>query len=347
MRCVVCKYVFPDAEDLCPSCLADMRPLKQTLGLPITDAKRSYSAMLESRQAVQDDSHLNPPFSRPQSKHAGSAAPILLKPGDLFAERFYIDAPLGQGAVGTVYAAQDALLGGERVAIKILHPELTDDGESILSFLREVRLARRIESHQVVRIFDAAKYNGLIYFTMELVEGRSLANLIADGPIPTDLARRILIQIVQGVGAMHAIRILHQDLKSENVLIDRFGDVKIGDFGVARFGPELTDSRKRLVGSAPYMAPEIWMGQGSSVSTDLYALGILGYELLTGQRPFEGESQAILLLKHLKANPISPTEVAPSAPAHLSELVIKLLAKAPENRPKSAQELLEILTLDK
>lgn len=261
--------------------------------------------------------------------------------GELFAERFIIKRLLGRGGMGEVYLATDAMLGNEAVALKILNKELSDDPKHVQRFLREIQLARKVTSPYVVRVFDVATTGERLYFTMEFVEGVLLTDKVLSGPLPSPEASHIITQLAQGLTAIHAEGIIHRDLKPGNVIVTTQGLTKLTDFGIARpHGSTLTKSHE-VIGSAYYMAPEQWTGREVTPAIDLYSLGVLWYELVTGMLPFDGESAAELMAKHLDATPLPPMELCDGVPLWMNNLILSLLAKNSQERPPSAQYIVE------
>ena len=263
--------------------------------------------------------------------------------GHVVAGRYEIDHPLGTGGMGSVYLAEDQVLGGELVAIKILHSEFAFDERHTQRFLREVQLMRRVNHENVVRTFDVGADGSLVYFTMEYIAGRSLDDMIYDQPFPRSQIPRLIIQVCEGLEAVHGKNIIHRDLKPGNLMVLSSGTVKITDFGVAR--PEVSEltAHNEIVGSASYMAPEIWLGRAITGSVDLYSLGIILYELTTGELPFDAESPGALMRLHLERPPTPPLERNSSIAPWLNRLILSLLEKSPKDRPGSAREVINIV----
>lgn len=263
----------------------------------------------------------------------------------LFAERYQLKEKLGEGAMGEVHLAIDALLSGSVVALKILRKELVQDERAVERFLREVSLTRDVTHKNVVRTFDAGVYEGSVYLTMEHVKGRTLEKLISEDGIETEPLCRILIQICHGLTAIHEKNIVHRDLKPSNIIISDEGVVKIADFGVAR--PHVSDltHHEEIVGSALYLPPELWHGKAISPASDLYALGVIGYQLATGLAPFDSETSHELMYKHLHLEPTPPWELNDKIPEWLGEMLLALLTKDHDARPYVAKEVSDFLSL--
>lgn len=263
----------------------------------------------------------------------------ILPEGFLVAGRYRIRSLLGKGGMGSVYLAADAVLGDEEVAIKILHPDFIHDEELMQRFLREVQLMRRVSHQNVVRTYDVGSDGNLAYFTMEYVPGQSLEPLIRDQAIPRSQVASLVVQIADALEAIHQAGIVHRDLKPGNVLLLNDGTVRITDFGVAR--PEVSEmtAHNEILGSVCYIAPEIWLGKDPGPSVDLYSLGIILYEIATGDVPFDGGSPPELMRLHLDRLPTAPKEINSATPPWLNSVIMRLLEKDPKDRFLTAKEL--------
>lgn len=270
-------------------------------------------------------------------------ASVKLGEGETLAERYRIEAVLGEGGMGKVYLATDLLLSNMRVALKTLHSDLCCDPKHKQRFLREVQLNRMLNHPNVVKVFDIGAFGDGLYLTMEYVEGQTLKQrLLAGRPALTE-AIRILKEICKGLEAVHGANVIHRDLKPGNVLLGTDSEVKIADFGVARPGISELTAHDEVIGCAPYIAPEVWMGRNVTASADIYALGIIAYEMIAGELPFDGDSPADLMRKHLESKPYPLNEIEPSLPDWVNVLVLGMLEKEPAARPESASEIFEAL----
>jgi len=265
--------------------------------------------------------------------------------GAKFDDRYLVRRQVGQGGMGTVYAAQDMMLG-ELVALKVLRPLVAEEKDVIERFRREVRLARKVAHPNVARTYDIDVAEGLHYLTMELIEGTTLSAVLRDQPrLPVPRAVDIAMQICAGLDAAHRENVVHRDLKPGNVLIERSGRVVITDFGVACMmsgGGLLTGDPNIMVGTPAYMAPEQITSGDIGAHTDIYSLGLVLYQMLTGQIPFREESQLDTAFARLKREPEDPGSLA-ELPPELSALVLRCLARDPAKRPASARELADLL----
>jgi serine/threonine protein kinase len=279
-------------------------------------------------------------MAKDQESPSKSSRSDMLQTSTFFASRFRIIRSLGQGDMGKVYLASDLMLGEEQIALKILSSDLEADPNHLARFLREVQLTRQVTHPTVVRTFDIGTHGDCHFFTMEYVEGQTLAATIASQPLELEKAIDIISQLCDGLIAIHSTGIVHRDLKSSNVMITADGKIKIADFGIAHHDANKLGETEELLGSATHMAPEVWKQSDISNRSDLYSLGVIIYEILTGKLPFNGKTAYELMWKHLKDFAISPIEVNPKVPAWLSSLTVELLSKDPKDRPESAKHVL-------
>jgi serine/threonine-protein kinase len=259
--------------------------------------------------------------------------------------RFRVVRELGRGGMGTVVLAEHALIQ-KRVAIKVLHPHLAQDRELVSRFLSEARTLTLVQHENVVTLYDLDAREGRPYLVMEYLEGQSLA-AFAKGPLAPAVAVELLVQVCDALGAAHAHGIVHRDLKPANVfLVPGPGGrqrVKLLDFGIAKLlsrpAGQMTTEVGVLLGTPEFMAPEQCSDGLVDARTDVYAAGVLGYLLVTGQVPFTGRSAAEVLIGHLQKEPAAPHTVRPGVPPALSRVLLRALAKRPEDRFASAAEL--------
>jgi serine/threonine-protein kinase len=266
-----------------------------------------------------------------------------LRPGDLFHGRFEILAPLGQGGMGIVYEARDRSLD-EDVAIKVLRPDFARDPLMARRFKSEIRLARRVRHRNVCAIHDFGEADGLLYISMELVQGVDLKRVVREqGALPIDRACDVLLQVAAGLQAVHEAGIIHRDLKTPNILLEPNGVARLMDFGIAkREGSEGgVTVTGQVVGTPEYMSPEQAQGQKLDARTDIYSLGVVAYEILTGRVPFKGETPISTILKHIHDPPPLDGPPADRLPAALREVLRRALAKSPAERHSSASAFAE------
>ncbi|HVG25603.1 MAG TPA: protein kinase [Thermoanaerobaculia bacterium] len=274
---------------------------------------------------------------------AGPPADLSL--GHLFAGRYRIESILGRGGMGVVYKASDAQLD-EIVAIKTLPGDvMTRSPEDLERFKREIRLARKITHRNVLRTYDYGEAEGVYFISMEYVRGYTLSELMDEAParrMPARAAIGIGRQICRGLQAAHEQGIIHRDIKPQNVLIDAKGEVKLMDFGVARMAeaPEAMTQAGLIVGTPHYMSPEQVRGEALDARTDVYAMGVLLYEVLAGRRPFESSSLTGILTAHITEKPRPPIEVRPDVGRDLNAIVMRCLEKDARTRYADAGALL-------
>ena len=265
--------------------------------------------------------------------------------------RYRILRLLGAGGMGAVYLARQVAMD-RMVALKLIAPQAEAHGQEVVQrFHQEMRASAKIEHPNTIRVYDFGETDGRLFLAMEYLEGRTLRQVLgADAPLQTARVVRIAIQIAKALGAAHEEGIVHRDLKPENViLLDRYGDrdfVKVLDFGIAR-SLDATEERMTatgaVIGTPAYMAPEQAAGLAVDGRTDLYALGVMLYELVTGAPPFRKPTAVALLVAHTTECPPPVQERAPALPPSLAALIMRLLAKDPAERPASAAELLGLL----
>jgi serine/threonine-protein kinase len=260
----------------------------------------------------------------------------------LFDGRYRIVRKLGSGGMANVYLAEDEELG-RRVAIKILNDRYANDDAFIERFRREAKSAASLSHPNIVSIYDRGEAEGTYYIAMEVIEGRSLKELILTrGPLSIVEAVHYARQILQALRFAHRHGIIHRDIKPHNNLIGEQG-LKVTDFGIARYGPSQMTEAGSIMGTAQYLSPEQARGAPVTASSDLYSVGIVLYEMLTGRVPFTGDSAIEIAMKHLNDWPKPPSKLRPEIPEEIDHIVLRALAKAPEDRYQSAEEFIEDL----
>ncbi|MGB2906761.1 MAG: protein kinase [Candidatus Aminicenantaceae bacterium] len=263
-----------------------------------------------------------------------------LTTGATFAGRYQIIEELGRGGMGKVYKVFDKETN-ERVALKLIKPEIASDSSTIERFRNELTTARKITHKSVCRMYDLNKVDGSYYITMEYVSGSDLKRLIRRTRyIPIGTAVAIATQICEGLAEAHRLGIVHRDLKPNNIMIDDDGQARIMDFGIARTvrTKGITGSGI-IIGTPEYMSPEQVEAKEVDQRSDIYSLGIILYEMVTGRVPFEGETAIAIGVKHKSEQPEDPVQINAQVPEDLSRLILKCLEKDPENRYQSAGEV--------
>jgi eukaryotic-like serine/threonine-protein kinase len=257
----------------------------------------------------------------------------------LFDGRYRIVRKLGTGGMANVYLAEDQELG-RRVAIKILDNRHAADDSFIERFRREAKNAAGLSHPNIVSIYDRGEAEGTYYIAMEYLSGRSLKELIVSrGPTPVRIAIDYTRQILAAIGYAHRHGIVHRDIKPHNVVVDADGRLKVTDFGIARSGASQMTEVGSIIGTAQYLSPEQAKGAPVDQRSDLYSVGIVLYEMLTGKVPFTGETPLEIAMKHLSEVPVPPSEIRPELPENLDLVVLRALAKDSEDRYQSAEEM--------
>ncbi|MFA6001409.1 MAG: Stk1 family PASTA domain-containing Ser/Thr kinase [Thermoleophilia bacterium] len=258
----------------------------------------------------------------------------------MFDNRYEIIRRLGSGGMADVYLAKDTHLGRE-VAIKILYKRYARDEEFVARFRREAQSAAALNHPHIVSIFDRGEADGSYYIAMEYLEGKSLKEVIPENGLEPVRAIEISMQILQALQFAHENNVIHRDIKPHNIVINGRGQVKVTDFGIARAGtaPAMTETGS-IIGTAQYLSPEQAKGKAVEQSSDLYSMGVVLYEMLTGKVPFEGENPVAIALKHLSDMPVPPQALAPRIPDNLNAVVMRALAKDPRDRYPTAEEFI-------
>lgn len=259
--------------------------------------------------------------------------------GVLLMGRYRLEERIGEGGMAAVYRALD-LRTGHRVAVKFLRQELQANQEFLDRFRREATAASRMSHHNIVNLLDIGDNPSAPYLVFEFVDGKTLKEIIAEhGKLPQGTAVQIAIRILSALRHAHEAGVIHRDIKPQNVLVDRQGYIKVSDFGIARMVDTNTqdgESRQSVMGSVHYFSPEQARGETATAASDLYSVGCVLYEMLTGRMPFEGETQVSLAMQHLQAEPRPVRELAPEVSAAVAAVVHKALAKDPAARYPSA-----------
>jgi len=263
--------------------------------------------------------------------------------GERLDDKYLIERLLGQGGMGAVYKATH--LGTTRaVAIKIIRPQLSSNEEFVERFRREASSAAGLQHPNVVAVYDRGEFDGTYYIAMEYLEGRSLKTIVQqEAPLDTDRAIDLTIQVLRAARFAHRRGIIHRDLKPHNVIVDADGRAKVTDFGIARAGASDMTQTGSIMGTAQYLSPEQAQGHAVSAASDIYSIGIMLYELLTGRVPFEGESAVTVALKQVNERPTPPSVYNPAVTPELEEAVMRALEKDPARRYPDADAFIAAL----
>ena len=268
----------------------------------------------------------------------------MIMKGQKISDRYQIIKSIGEGGMANVYLAYDTILD-RNVAVKVLRGDLATDEKFVRRFQREALSASSLSNPNIVEVYDVGEDNGEYYIVMEYVEGKHLKNLLKKrGKLTVPEVIDIVLQITNGLSVAHDSYIIHRDIKPQNILILDNGLVKITDFGiaVAMNATQLTQTNS-VMGSVHYLPPEQASGKGATLQSDIYSIGILMYELLTGKLPFKGDNAVEIALKHLKEPMPSIRDEMPEIPQSVENVILKATAKNPKNRYADAREMHEDL----
>ena len=297
------------------------------------------------------------PAAAPQPEAAAAPAPAApvssapairnlnfseLPANTMLLDRYRIVSGIGRGGFGTVYLAEDCVVH-EEIILKVLNPQLSMDESVQKRFVQELKLTRKITHRNVIRIYDFLDLGGAHAVSMEYFPGRDLGKLLADeAPLDTRRSLRILSQVCEGLGAAHAVGVVHRDIKPANILVGEGDETRVVDFGLASAGQQVGSRLTKsglLIGTPEYMAPEQITAEAVDARCDVYSVGILMYEMLTGVRPFTAETPVKILFLHLEGEPPPIAEVAPQLPESLQSLILSAMARSRDDRPAGAEEL--------
>ncbi|MDQ6778761.1 MAG: Stk1 family PASTA domain-containing Ser/Thr kinase [Actinomycetota bacterium] len=267
-----------------------------------------------------------------------------LEPGTIVDGRYRVISRLGSGGMADVFCAEDQQLG-RKVALKLLHRRFAEDPGFVERFRREAQAAAGLQHPNVVSVYDRGSHDDTYYIVMECLPGRTLKQLIRDeAPLDSVRAIDITIQILKAARFAHRRGVIHRDLKPHNVMVEDDSDhIKVTDFGIARAGASDMTETGSIMGTAQYLSPEQAQGHAVSASSDLYSVGVVLYELLTGRVPFDAESAVTIALKHVSEAPEPPSKINPNVTPELEQIVLWALNKDPVHRPADDEQLITAL----
>jgi serine/threonine protein kinase/tetratricopeptide (TPR) repeat protein len=312
MKCPECRSDNPDTQRFCGECGAQLMPSEEI--------------------SVSPTKTLETPKEE-------------LSTGSTFAGRYQIIEQLGTGGMGKVYRAVDKKLN-EEITLKLIKPEIASDKKTVERFSNELKLARKIVHKNVGRMYELMEAEGIHFITMEYVPGQDLEGLIRQtGQLTIGKAISVAKQVCEGLAEAHRLGVVHRDLKPGNIMIDKEGNARIMDFGIARsVRAKGITAEGMIIGTPEYMSPEQAEAKEVDSRSDIYSLGVVLYEMVTGRAPFKGETPLSVAMKHKSEKPPDPRELNAQAPLDLSQVILRCMEKDKEKRYQSSEELISELT---
>src|SRR5215469_2893943 len=343
MVCSHCELAHPPGTTSCSRCgRALSSPEASTMGFDSSDLA---PAATKPPPAISATVITPPPASPSPAQtaiHLSGAFSMALEPGTDFGPRYRIESLLGEGGMGTVYKALDKELG-RTVALKLVRPEYAASPAAMARFRQELLLASKISHKNILRIHDLGDAGGMKFITMAYVEGQDLGRLLEAGRLPFDRVLSFARQLCSALDAAHSEEVVHRDLKPNNILIDKADNVFVMDFGLAKsFENDATMMTRtgQILGTPRYMAPEQVEAKPVDHRADIYALGLILYEMATGEIPFRAESAMQLMYQRVTEAPKDPRTISPDVPEYLAKIILKCLEKDPGKRYQSTREIL-------
>src|SRR5438876_1458929 len=312
MVCASCASELTAPSRFCPSC-----------GAPISSDAFATRTLAPSTPRA--------PSTASRMRTSSAPSDGRFAPGQLLGGRYRIIALLGRGGMGEVYRADDLTLE-QPVALKFLPQSLVNDQQALTRFRNEVRVARQVSHPNVCRVYDLGEAEGQYFLSMEYVDGEDLGSLLRRiGRLPADKAIEVARKLCAGLAAAHEKGVLHRDLKPANVMLDARGQVLLTDFGLAGLAGEIEGAEVRN-GTPAYMAPEQLAGEEVTVKSDIYALGLVLYEIFTGRLPFESDTLAGLMRAQRESVPVSPSTVVRDLDPRVERVILRCLSPRPAMR---------------
>ena len=346
MKCPKCGFENRDGAVFCAKCATKLGTDANAMGAKAsgTGIRGHVPGIQGTRTRIRGHVPNSPEFGtcpRNSVTRTLETTPEGLGKGELFAGRFELIEELGAGGMGIVYRAYDKQVG-EEIALKILHPEIALDERTVDRFRNEIKLARRISHRNVCRMHELHEDGKQLFITMEYVSGQDLKGLIQETKgLTAGRALSIAKQVAEGLCEAHNLGVIHRDLKPQNIMADKEGNAKIMDFGIARsLRAAGMTAEGMIIGTPEYMAPEQVEGLEADQRTDIYAMGAILFEMVTGRVPFEGDSPLSVAYKHKNEVPIPPRKLNAEIPEPFNKLILRCLEKEKDNRYQTAEELL-------
>lgn len=346
MKCPYCSATNESGTHQCSRCGHALTPpdAAETLAFD-----RDASAETQAQTRARFDTSVGLATPVPRSSRTSGSTPgwfgapaVAFEPGEQFGPRYRIESLLGRGGMGLVYKAEDIELG-RTVALKLVRPELTLDDDAMRRFKQELLLASRVTHPNILRIHDLGEVDGVKFISMAYVEGMDLHHVLKQqGRLPVDQTLKIARQLAAALDAAHTEGVIHRDLKPQNVLVDAENRAYVSDFGLAKSLESDSGMMTRtgeVLGTPRYMSPEQVEGKPADHRSDIYSLGLILYEMATGETPFPAESAAQMMVQRLTVTPKDPKRLNPEIPDYLSNVILRCLAVDPARRYQSAREI--------
>ena len=367
LKCPWCQFENPPDSRTCSNCMSPLTPEEEAPDKPeeeipvspkrkppvSSEEKAPVPSKKETPIPAEKKTPVKPEEKAPVSPKEKVPAPTTdaletpkkeLATGTTFAKRYKVIEELGKGGMGRVYKVLDNEIN-EKIALKLLKPEVAGDEKRIQRFRNELRNARKISHKNVCRMYHFSKAEGSYYITMEYVEGEELRSFMKRiGKMPKEKVLSVAKQVVSGLAEAHKLGVVHCDLKPQNVMIDKDGNARIMDFGISRSlkAKGITDTGI-IIGTPEYMSPEQVEGEEADPRSDIYAMGIILFEMLTGRVPFSGESVLSVIMKQKIEDPPNPRKINPEISEELSRVILRCLEKKKDKRYQNAEVLLSDL----
>jgi tetratricopeptide (TPR) repeat protein len=345
MVCPHCELAHPSGTTSCSRCGRTLASpdVDDTLGFDNSDA--TVAALKPEQPAVASGVITPPPADQSQIQTAvqfSGVFSLTLQPGTDFGPRYRIESLLGEGGMGTVYKASDKELG-RTVALKLVRPEFAANPAAMARFRQELLLASTISHRNILRIHDLGDAGGIKFITMAYVEGQDLGRLLDSGRLPMERVLRFATQLCSALDAAHSENVVHRDLKPNNILIDSAGNLFVMDFGLAKsIETEATMMTRtgQILGTPRYMAPEQVEAKAIDHRADIYSLGLILYEMVSGEIPFQADSAMQLMYQRVTQTPKDVKLANPEVPDYLARIIMRCLEKDPDLRYQNAREIL-------
>lgn len=346
MKCPRCGLPTAPNSTVCTQCMTPLPVGASGIAAPVLGGASSGTAAAPALDETFTGTGRESWETHPRADAVAGQSPEALEIGTVLANRYEIVRRIGEGGMGAVYQARDLELN-RVVALKVIRPSLAKNPEILSRFKQELILARQVTHKNVIRIYDLAEFDGIRFITMDFIDGRDLKSVLrANGKFEPRQAAEIVEQICRGLEAAHSEAVIHRDLKPQNIMMDRSGKITVMDFGIARSTvPGGMTHTGAIIGTPEYMSPEQAKGEQLDARSDLFSLGIIFYELLTGDIPYKAETSMASLYKRTREKAPPPIELVPETPKALNAIAVRCLEIDKDKRYASATEILADLEL--